>query len=133
VTTRSLVATNRPERDGRPAVAPHLSFQTVLELANDCWIDAIRSAADGAFDDVHLVVGRVRAEYGRELHEVATEFDVRVARIGSSSLTVDVAVRQNGVVAAEVSADLVAVDPVGRGSVRLTAAQHAVLERLVAD
>jgi acyl-CoA thioester hydrolase len=104
-------------------------YATYLEECRDEWIEA---ALDGAGDVWDFVLARVAIDFRRELRLEDEEVVVSCAleRIGNSSLTLREQIRtQDGELAAEAEAVLVARDRESGGSRPLTEAERGAFER----
>lgn len=105
-------------------------YSTYLEECRDEWLDRVLEGTSDAWD---FVLARVAIDFRRELR-LEDEWVVvscRLERIGRSSVTLREEIRADeGWLAAESEAVLVARDRDAGGSRRLSEAERAALERV---
>lgn len=108
-------------------------YLTYLEEARDAWVEKVLGAvSENTWD---FVLARVAIDFRRELHQDDGVVVVRcrLARIGSSSVgTREDIFKQDGTLAAEAEAVLVARNLSEGGSRPLTAAERGSFERALA-
>ena len=107
-------------------------YLTYLEDARDAWLESVLGDAGSLLD---FVLARVAIDFRRELHQddVAVIVRSRLARIGNSSIgTREEIFKQDGMLAAEAEAVLVARNLSEGGSRPLNAAERGAFELALA-
>ena len=132
--TRYELVMAAPEQPVHPlAPAGHISFDGALGYAQTAWMQAIADTCGDTLVPPDLGIVNVNADFRRELFAGTAVFDVSLERIGSSSVTFVVQIRQYGESAATARLTFVRVDQRRTRSLPLTAAQRASLQPLRND
>jgi acyl-CoA thioesterase FadM len=122
---------NRADPDAPASISRHVPFHVAHEAAAAAWVRALGEACGELLDPVtQIAVVNVVSNFGRELFTEEAYVDVTATRIGTTSLTLQIGIEQDGTQAAEVTATLVQLDSSRRGSAPWSPAQVAALETL---
>ncbi|MFZ2177205.1 MAG: thioesterase family protein [Rhodococcus sp. (in: high G+C Gram-positive bacteria)] len=118
--------------DASEAMQRHVPFYWVHRAVGQAWVRALVDACGDVLDPVSGTVAvNVSSNFRHELFVGDSDIEVVLEKIGTSSITVGVAVSQEDVLAAEVTAVLVHIDS-GRGQAApWSPAQVAALESLL--
>lgn len=123
--------THRPARDGSIIDAAHVPAYLALEIASQAWADAIAHASAGTLTALDVMIVNITSNFSRELLVGTVDVEVCATRIGTSSLTVDVAIDQGRERAAVATFTLVRV--VDGRACPLTEAERESIAFLAAD
>jgi acyl-CoA thioesterase FadM len=127
------LAMSSPPVPDHPLMPPgHISFHGALGYVQIAWLRALGEACGEILRPPDLGMVGVTANYRRELFDGPADFDVRIERLGRSSVVFAVDISQYGELAASVQLTVARVDEQRSRSVALTPEQRAALQPLVA-
>lgn len=130
-TTRFTIdVAHRPNLDGTVMSSPHLTFAEVLEAVSQTWIELLGNTGRDDLDLGSFAVGRVESDFRHEMFVGELVIETWVADIGTSSLTLDSRIHQNGRVTGQTRVILVHVTTDRTASVALNDEQRATLTSL---
>lgn len=118
--------------DGSRLASAHVPFYLALQVMSDAWMALLHELTGDVLTPLDLAVVKVDAVFRREVFVGEAQFEPSLQRVGSSSLTFDVHLVQDGEPAGRLTIVLARVDAVRKTSVPLTDEQRALLTPAVA-
>jgi acyl-CoA thioesterase FadM len=131
VTTYRMALAHRPERDGTVTPSTHVPFFLALEVMAQAWGRLLADELGDVLTPMDLGVVNVQSDFRRELFTGEADYDVTLAKLGTSSLTFAFTITQAGEVAASGQTTLARTDSGRVRSLPLTAEQRTALGALL--
>jgi acyl-CoA thioesterase FadM len=131
MTTYCMQLAHRPDRDGTVTASRHVPFFLALEVMAQAWARLLADGVGELLSPMDLGVVNVQSDFRRELFTGEADYDVTLARFGTSSLTFAFTITQAGQVAAKGETTLARTDTGRVRSVPLTDEQRAALKAML--
>jgi acyl-CoA thioesterase FadM len=128
VPTYTLPISHRPNREGEHGGGAHVPVFLAIEFLMHAYHRALTQWCGSALTAQEMVIVKVTGDFGREVFVGNAQFDVSIAALGTSSLTVSVSLSQGDVPAVGATLILVRVAPDRVHSQPFTDEQRSLLE-----
>jgi acyl-CoA thioesterase FadM len=124
-----MTLSHRPTREGVAVTEAHVPAYLALEVATTAFADALPHVTDGLLQATDVVIAHLEASFSRELLVGNVDVNVLLRKVGRTSLGIEVALEQNGVVAGSIT--LVLVHVVDGRSAPIPSELRAILVELI--
>jgi acyl-CoA thioesterase FadM len=123
-----MTLSHRPGREGEPAPDGHVPAYLAMEYVTEAYHRGLREWCGEVLTPHEMAIVRIEADFRREVFVGQAEFETLLVRVGRSSITLSVLLRQSGRDAVAATVVLAHVAE-GRASASpFSGAQRALLE-----
>ncbi len=126
--TFTLAMSHRPAREGEPQPQGHVPAYLAMEYLTEAYHCALDQWCKDALTPREMAIVHLDADFRREVFVGDGEFDVLAVRVGRTSLTLEITMRQAGADAVVATMVLAHVSPGRAGSSPFREDQRALLE-----
>lgn len=93
----TMVMSHRPAREGEPVRNTHVPAYLAMEYLTEAYHHGLLEWCGEALSPGEMAIVRIESDFRREVFVGPAEFHIAVARLGRTSITLDVTLRQSGV------------------------------------